>query len=313
MRLAWLRADPPSATHLLDDTAALLDVLRLTHDVELFTADTAQDFAAQHERRPFDVPVYELDRTPAHDRLLSILMRYGGAVMLRTLALPDLRAAVQAARVTVVPYLRVAEDLRELYPSSLVRVAAVGVPATPGMPEAQHHRHAPVVFGTLSADRPGLLPRVFESAGLGPDRAVLLAHRSPQQVLDEADVIVSMPWPWFAEPPTETLAGLAAGKPVVTLETVGTADWPTLNPQTWQPRGPTTTPPIAVSIDPLDEEHSLVLAVARLSTDDALRTQLGRAAKDWWRTYATPEHAAADWAQILSEAAQAQTTSTTKV
>ena len=120
-------------------------------------------------------------------------------------------------------------------------------------------------------------------------------------MLRDADVIISVPWPWFAEPPTEALAAMAAGKPVVVLETAGTADWPALDPQSWQPRGPTSQPPIAVSIDPLDEEHSLVLAVGRLSGDPVLRTQLGQSAKHWWRTHATPAHAAADWVRILSE------------
>jgi hypothetical protein len=130
----------------------------------------------------------------------------------------------------------------------------------------------------------------------------LLADRTPDQVLREADVIVSVPWPWTGQPATEALAAMAAGMPVVILETAGTADWPALDPQTWQRRGRTRDAPVAVSVDPLDEEHSLMLAVRRLSTDAALRTDLGAAAKAWWRTHATPGHAAADWERILSEA-----------
>ena len=94
---------------------------------------------------------------------------------------------------------------------------------------------------------------------------------------------------------------MAAGKPVVVLETAGTADWPALDPQTWQPRGPGTDAPVVVSVDPLDEEHSLGLVLARLSTDASLRTRLGTAAKAWWKSHATPEHATTAWTAILRE------------
>src|SRR5688500_4137916 len=112
MRLAWLRADVPHAANTLDDAAALIDALRVNHDVEFFTPETARDFAVSHERTPFDLPVYELDSTPASIALLPFLLRYGGALMLRTLALPELGTALTASRVTVVSYRSVAEDLR---------------------------------------------------------------------------------------------------------------------------------------------------------------------------------------------------------
>lgn len=60
--------------------------------------------------------------------------------------------------------------------------------------------------------------------------------------------------------------------------------------------------PIAVTIDPRDEEHSLMLAIRRLSSDGALRERLGEAAHAWWKSHATPAHAAATWNQILEEA-----------
>jgi hypothetical protein len=74
---------------------------------------------------------------------------------------------------------------------------------------------------------------------------------------------------------------MAARKPVIVLETTTTAEWPALDPQTWRPRGFSSDPPIVVSLDPRDEEHSLVLAIQRLSTDAALRWRLGDAAHAW--------------------------------
>ena len=313
MRLAWLRADVPHAANTLDDGAALIDALRANHDVELFTPETARDFAVSHERTPFDLPVYELGGAPTSTALLPFLLRYGGALMLRTVALPDLGAALTASRVTVVSCRSVAEDLRVQYPGHQVRVAATGVSEVRQVQPAQRdqgipvERQSPVVFGTLSSGRTELLRRVLDRAGLGGETAVLMADRSPEQVLREADVIMSVPWPWAGEPGTEALAAMAAGKPVVVLETAGTADWPALDPQSWRPRGRGAEAPIVVSVDPLDEEHSLVLAVSRLSADATLRSQLGTAAKDWWRLHATPQHAAADWVQILSEAAVERT------
>ena len=116
------------------------------------------------------------------------------------------------------------------------------------------------------------------------------------------DVVRALEWPPSGDALTEALAGMAAGKAVVVFETEETADWPALNPQTWQPRGTASIHPIVVSIDPRDEHHSLKLAMRRLSTDAALRERLGAAARAWWTTHATVEHAARAWQQIIAEA-----------
>jgi hypothetical protein len=79
---------------------------------------------------------------------------------------------------------------------------------------------------------------------------------------------------------------MSAHKPLIVLETTSTADWPALDPQTWQPRGFTLDPPIVVSIDPRDEEHSLMLAIRRLSNDAALRQRLADAAYAWATSHA---------------------------
>ena len=58
---------------------------------------------------------------------------------------------------------------------------------------------------------------------------------------------------------------MAAGKAVITIETEATAEWPAIDPQTWRPRGlAVNDAPIAVTVDPRDEEHSLMLAIRRL-------------------------------------------------
>jgi glycosyltransferase involved in cell wall biosynthesis len=119
----------------------------------------------------------------------------------------------------------------------------------------------------------------------------------------DCDVVVAPDWPPFGQMPTATLAGMAAAKAIVTSETEVTGGWPALDPQTWRPRDlAATDAPIAVTVDPRDEEHSLMLAIRRLSSDPSLRISLGEAAHAWWKRHATPEHAAAAWEQILDEA-----------
>jgi hypothetical protein len=88
------------------------------------------------------------------------------------------------------------------------------------------------------------------------------------------------------------------------FESESSAGWPSLDPQTWQPRGlDTREAPIAIAIDPRDEEHSLVLALRRLAREPSLRSQLVDAAHAWWANRATVDHAVAAWEAILDDAA----------
>jgi hypothetical protein len=98
---------------------------------------------------------------------------------------------------------------------------------------------------------------------------------------------------------------MAGGKPTIVAETYSTADWPALDPQTWRVRDQarTANDPVVVSVDPRDEEHSLVLALRRLATDARLRADLGRSARAWWAAHATIDHAVAGWLSVLNDAA----------
>ena len=58
--------------------------------------------------------------------------------------------------------------------------------------------------------------------------------------------------------------------------------------------------PIAVSIDLMDEDHSLTLALKRLIADQTLRAQLGAAAEAYWRANHTVEHMVEDYERLLS-------------
>ena len=146
-----------------------------------------------------------------------------------------------------------------------------------------------------------------------PNARVRFAPAGIRETSRHVDVVATLDWPLKGDALTSALAAMSAGKTVVAFETEETADWPALNPQTWKPRdfpgvrdrragpfGPAD--PIIVSIDPRDEQHSLKLAMRRLSTDTALRERLGAAAREWWTSHATVDHAAKAWEEIIAEA-----------
>ena len=304
MRLAWLRAHAPREHDPLDDIAALLLALRADHDIDVFPSETLRDLAPSHGRSPFDLGVSEVTDAATATALSGLTVPLDRVLLVRTLAIDGLPALVRGSKMVIVPHRGVADDLRTRFPGMEVRIATTGVSAVSESRRGQAHaeeRRGPVVIGMFPPTRADVVRRALAREGAGA-AVVVEAGWNPRETFEKADIVVSISWPWAGEPPVETLVAMASTRPVVTLETVGTAEWPALDPQSWQTRGPGSDAPIVVSIDPLDEEHSLGLALARLSKDSALRTQLGTTARAWWQSHATPAHAAADWKVILSEA-----------
>jgi len=338
MRLAWFRPDSDDA----DDLAPVIEGLRASHDVRVVDARAAHDFVWQAAQGAFDLCVYELDDSFAHQYIWPYLLHYPGVVALRTSSLhtwraislvhqhrdadrdaemifadgagrndapwPLLRGAwstwrvpVLASRLTVVTDDALASSIHDACPAARVVVAPTGVP-DPGAASA------PTLHGSEIRIQPptGMSPRTFRAA-LG---RFLQASATSFALVDElnaADVVVAVQWPTFGRPMTQALAAFAAGRAVIVAETASTARWPTLDPQTWQPRSLSvgvggTEAPIAISIDPRDEEHSLMLALVRLANDAALRASLGRAARAWWEQHATVGRAVHGWQALLDEA-----------
>jgi hypothetical protein len=76
---------------------------------------------------------------------------------------------------------------------------------------------------------------------------------------------------------------LAAGRPTISTDLVHTVEIPTLDPRNWSLlRAGGDALPVGVSIDLLDEDHSLRLAIRRLATDASLRKTLGSGAYALW-------------------------------
>ncbi len=137
-------------------------------------------------------------------------------------------------------------------------------------------------------------------AGQGLEGRVTLTGFVPDEDLDDwlaqADVCLCLRWPTARETSASWLRCLAAAKPTVITDLLQTVTVPTLDPRTWTLAHvnatasaanvlPDAREAVAVSIDILDEDHSLALALRRLTADADLREQLGRNARAWWDTH----------------------------
>lgn len=218
---------------------------------------------------------------------------------------PMLREPLLASRVVVVSDPALVENLEKEYPGARVRYAPVGVlePDGSGGGHTASNGSDVVSFGVLDTSRAAAVQRAAHRAERMGVRMKLISNANPASVSREADVVIALRWPSSGEPLTHARLGMAAAKPVIVSETFATAAWPALDPQTWQPRDPgSDAAPIVVSVDPRDEEHSLMLAMRRLASDAELRSDLGAAARAWWQQHATVAHAARAWEEILLEA-----------
>jgi len=141
------------------------------------------------------------------------------------------------------------------------------------------------------------------------DRVTLTGYVSTDEAFTDAiaacDVALTLRWPTAREISGPWLRCLAAGKPSVIIDLAHLGDVPTLDPRTWQPNLPpprSTEPPCAISIDIVDEDHSLRLAMRRLGTDAQLRASLGDAARRYWQAAHSIEAMADDYETLIADA-----------
>ena len=319
MRIAWFRDTTPDIADPLDDTAAIIGELRAAHHIDVILEQNAHDFVWQQYRRPWDLCVYELDSTRSHQFVRAYLLNYPGVLMLRSTGVPHLREPLFASRVVVVSNDGGAELLRRRYPEVQVRYASPCSGPEGSSPQwsgkddsgADGHSGADLtgprvrfaVFDERARDG-AVVTRALQRARDAGAEFDVIEPDADAHMLSHCDVVIAPGWPPMHHAPNAVLAAMAAGKAVVTTEMEATAEWPAVDPQTWRPRGLglEEEAPIAVTIDPRDEEHSLMLAIRRLSSDASSREQLGMAAHAWWKAHATPAHAAAVWMRILDEA-----------
>jgi glycosyltransferase involved in cell wall biosynthesis len=120
--------------------------------------------------------------------------------------------------------------------------------------------------------------------------------------LTASDVCLCMRWPTSRETSASWLRCLAAGKPTISTDLAHTVDIPTLDPRSWSALGGPEAKPVGVSIDILDEDHSLKLAIRRLATDEKLRAMLGANARELWAERFRLEQMAAGYQQVIAQA-----------
>jgi glycosyltransferase involved in cell wall biosynthesis/SAM-dependent methyltransferase len=149
----------------------------------------------------------------------------------------------------------------------------------------------------------GVSDRVTIAGGVADDEV--------DAYLAATDVCVCLTWP-SREISASWLRCLAAGRPTIITDLAHQAEVPSLDPRTWAPASaPLETAaghaePVCVSIDILDEEHSLKLAIRRLATDARLRATLGRRAHELWRRRFTIDRMASGYRDVIAMASAAE-------
>jgi hypothetical protein len=217
------------------------------------------------------------------------------------------RVPVLASRVTAVADDALATAIASACPAAPVLVTPAGVVDPMGAGSTPTRAGAVRVLVAEGTPARTLERAAARARDAGTTVELVHGSSADRDTLLTSDVVVATRWPTLGRPLVAALRGAAAGRAVVIADTESTARWPTLDPQTWQTRaisiGATATEPaMAVSIDPRDEEHSLMLALVRLANDAPLRASLGRAARTWWERHATVAHAVESWLRVLTHA-----------
>jgi glycosyltransferase involved in cell wall biosynthesis len=196
----------------------------------------------------------------------------------------------------VTPEKRIPQILRAL--AAIARVA-------PGARLRLIGETAPHYDVRADAEAHGVVDRV-EITGFVPDDALA-------SELQRCDVCLCLRWPTTRETSASWLRCLAAGKATVINDLTHLVDIPTLDPRSWTVLDARTAAEgaarrlrpedaVAVSIDILDEDHSLELAMRRLATDAGLRASLGRAARRHFEAHHTLPQMAEDYERLLGQA-----------
>ncbi|HTM02952.1 MAG TPA: hypothetical protein VL173_05580 [Vicinamibacterales bacterium] len=319
MKIAWFHRDPVMPAIDASDAADVASALTDEHHIDRVTAARAHDFVWQHARQPYDLTIFELGDTPADAFMWPYVFHYPGVLALnartlerarsatlvkhqrthhlraeRALGWNLLRAPLLASRLVVVRDAAAADELREAHPGIEVRTVPIGVRPLAIQPPAESLRFV------ITGNRQDVAARAAARARAAGLPIVLTTGADP---LPAGDTVVALEWPATGAAPVAALRAMASGLTAIVFETEATAVWPTLDPQNWQPRGyRTEAAPIAVSIDPRDEEHSLMLAMKRLSADAGLRTDLATAARAWAWQHASVRAAAEAWKAVIDDA-----------
>ncbi len=242
-----------------------------------------------------------------------------------------LRVVVQTARLVAVHNPRVAADLEEEFPGTRVEAIHLGHPAAPAFldPGVRARVRAELgatdaslvfaAFGKVTAEKrvAAMLRACAALARDGIDAHLVLAGdasgyptlggeiashgltgkvHAPGYVADEkvsdylaaADACLCLRWPTALETSASWLHGLAAARPTIVSDLAHLVDIPTS---------------VALRVDLVDEERTLLDAMRALASDPRLRTSLGQAGHAYWLANHTVDRMADDYRRIIGIAA----------
>lgn len=243
----------------------VLDTATLVVVHNRWLADRVREERPETPLSVIDMGVADLD--PGPDARMRVRARYG---------IPE-EAVVFAALGTMTPEKRIPEAIRALAASldtvPHARLMLVGQPVSHYDPRAD-------------ARAAGVEDKV-SITGFVP-------HEKLAEHLAAADVCLCLRWPTSRETSAAWLRCLSAGRATVVTDLAHMVDIPTLDPRTWTVihahrniadalEPPAPVDPVAVSVDVLDEEHSLMLAMRRLGNDHRLRRALGDRSRELWQ------------------------------
>jgi glycosyltransferase involved in cell wall biosynthesis len=312
--------------------------LVVLHDTRLHHARAAQllrERRVDDYRREFS---YDHPGTPPAAAEYAVEGLLGGPLYFW----PMVKAVVDSARLVAVHNEFIAGELRERHPRARIERIRLGIPervASPGArDEIRRHCDIPtdgivfVMFGLVTAEKriEPILRALGALAARGVDAHLLVVGDSGFPGLDEAiaqcgvadrvhttghvsddriadylsagDVSLSLRWPSAGETSASWIDSLAAAKPTIISSLPHTADVPSIDARTWRPAR-RSAPPVAVSVDLLDEEASLLNAMARLAGDRALREALGTAGHAYWKAEHHVSLMAGDYGRVIAQAA----------
>ena len=125
------------------------------------------------------------------------------------------------------------------------------------------------------------------------------------------DVCICLQWPDTFAAVADWLNCLAAARPTIVTDLSDRVDIAALDPRDWHLRdsgrresaaADSTAEPACVSIDILDERHSLRLAIRRLSHDRGLRETVGAGGKRLWERRFQFDRLATDLERMITQA-----------
>jgi glycosyltransferase involved in cell wall biosynthesis len=140
-------------------------------------------------------------------------------------------------------------------------------------------------------------------------------HERLADYIEAADVCLCLRWPTSGETSAAWLRSLAGGRPTIVTDLAHMADVPGYDPRSWtvpfakatrtDPLGwPVRDEAACVAVDLLDEEHSLRLAMHRLTTDPRLRERIGGEARRLWERRFTLERMQRAYVDLIEAAMQ---------